>query len=249
MSHEMNITDASFHIANLTLAEDEVQLWRADLKEIRPHESRWRELLSADERMRADRFHFDRDRQRFVASRALLRTILAAFLAADPSTLNFSYSKTDKPFLSSAHDNSGIRFNVSHSGGIALYAFSRRREVGVDVEQVRRDLDVGPIARRFFSAFEQRRLFALPEEERNEAFFRCWTRKEAYIKAVGEGLSVPLGQFDVSLDSIETLGTNALLATRLDKAGEWMLQEVPAGAGYRAALCAGGRDWKLNHWY
>jgi 4'-phosphopantetheinyl transferase len=251
MSQEMNITDAGFQLASLALAEDEVQLWRADLEAIRSPESRWRGLLSADERVRADRFHFDRDRQRFVASRALLRTILAAFLAADPATLNFSYSKTEKPFLAPAHDNSGIMFNVSHSGGIALYAFSRRREVGVDVEQVRQDLDVEPIARRFFSAFEQRQLFALPEEERNEAFFRCWTRKEAYIKAVGEGLSIPLREFDVSLDvCLETLGTNALLATRLDKAeaGEWMLQEVPAGVGYRAALCVRGRDWKLNHW-
>ena len=247
MSQGMNITDASFQIASLRLTEDEVQLWRADLEKLGPHESRWRELLSADERGRADRFHFVRDRQRFMASRALLRTILAALLTDDPASLTFSYSETEKPFLASTHANSGITFNVSHSGGIALYAFARHREVGVDVEQVRRDIEVEPIARRFFSVFEQGQLFALPEEDRNEAFFRCWTRKEAYIKAVGKGLSIPLSQFDVSLGAVET---NALLATRLDKAeaAAWMLQEVPAGAGYRAALCVRGQNWKLKHW-
>ena len=137
---------------------------------------------------------------------------------------------------------------MSHSGGIALYAFARRREIGVDVEQIRSDFDIEPIARRFFSVLEQQQLAALPEDSRVEAFFRCWTRKEAYIKAVGDGLSLPLSQFDVSLDC---LATNALLATRPDgsEAGHWMLREVPGGAGYSAALCVRGQAWKLKHWH
>ncbi|HZW79704.1 MAG TPA: 4'-phosphopantetheinyl transferase superfamily protein [Candidatus Deferrimicrobiaceae bacterium] len=243
----MNITDAGFPIGHIELAEDEVQLWRVDLEAIRRRESRWQELLSSDERSRAARFHFEADRQRFVASRAWLRGILAAFLVAEPSELNFSYSKYEKPFLGPPYAESGVTFNVSHSGGIALYAFARRRELGVDVEQIRRDFDAESIARRFFSVSEQERLAAFPESEKVDAFFRCWTRKEAYIKAIGDGLSLPLGQFDVSLEALET---NALLATRPDssEAKQWMIREVPGGAGYSAALCVRGRDWRLIHW-
>ena len=121
------------------------------------------------------------------------------------------------------------------------------REIGVDVEQLRPDSDLEAIARRFFSTHEQSQLAALPAEEKVDAFFRCWTRKEAYIKATGDGLSLPLGQFDVSLAAGEK---NALLATRPDgsEAGRWLLQEVPGGPGYIAALCVRGQDWKLNDW-
>jgi len=227
MPPDMNITDSSFHIgAGLALPEDEVQLWRVDLDAIRGEESRWQGRLSPDESKRALRFHFPSDRQRFVASRALLRTILAAYLDADPVNLEFSYSKKEKPSLAGGHATSGITFNLSHSGGIALYAFTRGREIGVDVEQVRGDFDVEPIARRFFSAQEQIHLNDLPKAERVEAFFRCWTRKEAYLKATGSGLSLPLSQFDVSLGAGET---NALLATRPDasEAERWVLREVP----------------------
>jgi len=156
-----------------------------------------------DENKRASHFHFPIDRQRFVASRALLRTILGAYLIAGANDVSFSYSDKEKPSLRSVHADSGITFNVSHSGRIALYAFTRRREIGVDVEQVRRDFDVEAIARRFFSPREQRQLADFCNEERVDAFFRCWTRKEAYIKATGKGLSLPLAQFDVSLGAVK----------------------------------------------
>ena len=241
----MNITDSSFKIgAPLSLPEDEVQLWRVDLEAIRSDESRWRELLSADEVKRAARFHFAIDRQHFVASRAILRTILAGYLCADPKQLNFSYSAKQKPSLAAPHAAHGVTFNLSHSGGIALCAFSHRRDLGVDVERVRADFDVEAIARRFFSAHEQRQLFDLPRAERADAFFRCWTRKEAYVKATGDGLSLPLSQFDVSL---EPRSANALVATRPDssEAEHWLLRAVAAGSGYIGAVCARGRDWKL----
>jgi 4'-phosphopantetheinyl transferase len=248
LNHRMNIADAGFPMPQIELAEDEVQLWRVDLEAIRGHESRWQELLSSDEITRAARFHFAADRQRFVASRAWLRTILAAFLRTEAPELTFCYAKNQKPFLGAAHAGSGITFNVSHSGGIALYAFARRREIGVDVEQIRRDFDVESIAHRFFSISERQQLGALPESEKVEAFFRCWTRKEAYIKAIGEGLSLPLSQFDVSLEAMET---DALLATRPDnsEAGQWSIREVSGGPGYSAALCVRGRDWRLAHWH
>jgi len=248
MSQTMNITDSGFWIESpLPLPEDEVQLWRVDLEAIGADESRWQRVLSPDELARASRYHFSRDRQRFVATRALLRTILASYLARDANGLSFCYSKKEKPSLGPAHVESGVNFNVSHSGGIALLAFARRREIGVDVEQVRPDSDLKAIARRFFSAHEQNELDALPTEEKAEAFFRCWTRKEAYIKATGDGLSLPLSQFDVSLAPGET---SALLATRPDgsEAGRWLLREVPSGVGYIAALCVRGQGWRLNDW-
>ena len=248
MTQSMNINHSSFRIESpLSLPEDEVQLWRVDLVAIGADESRWQKVLSPDESTRASRFHFARDRQCYVAARALLRMILAAYLAADSAELSFSHSKKEKPSLGAAHAGSGVTFNISHSGGIALLAFARQREVGVDVEQIRSDFDLEAIARRFFSANEQQELFALPPEERANAFFRCWTRKEAYIKATGDGLSLPLTQFDVSINASRE---NALLATRPDRteAERWQLREVPAGPGFVAALCVRGRDWKLKHW-
>jgi 4'-phosphopantetheinyl transferase len=246
MSQSMNICDADFQIAApVALPEDEVQLWRVDLEAIRANESRWQKILSNDESERASRFYFLRDRQSFVASRAVLRMILAGYLAVDPGSLSFSYSKREKPSLGAAYAKSDIRFNVTHSGDIAMLAFTRQREIGVDVEQIRSDVEVESIARRFFSTHERMQLAALSSEEKVVAFFRCWTRKEAYIKATGDGLSLPLDQFDVSLGMEES---NALLATRPDEseASRWLLREVPTHPGYIAAVCARGQDWSLK---
>jgi 4'-phosphopantetheinyl transferase len=130
---------------------------------------------------------------------------------------------------------------------VALLAFSRRRELGVDVEQVRRDLDIAGIARRFFSPLEQKQLAAVTADDKFEAFFRCWTRKEAYVKARGEGLWLPLDQFDVR---VATGSDDALLATRPDEseAACWSLREIPAGPGYVAALCVAGHDFRVRDW-
>jgi 4'-phosphopantetheinyl transferase len=248
MTHSMNITDSRFQIeASLALTQDEVQLWRADLEAIRGDESRWEKLLSTDEAARASRFHFARDRQCFVAGRALLRIILARYLGREPAELRFSYSKKEKPALDPTEASSDLAFNISHSGGIALLAFSRGREIGVDIEQVRPNSDLDAIARRFFSKHEQQQLAALSSAEKIDAFFRCWTRKEAYVKATGDGLSLPLSQFDVSIAPEEM---NALLATRPDgkEASRWLIREVTAGSGYTAALCVRGGGWKLTGW-
>jgi 4'-phosphopantetheinyl transferase len=165
-------------------------------------------------------------------------------LGVDPDELTFSLRARNKPVLEGPHAKSGISFNVAHSGGVALLAFSRKREIGVDVEQVRRDVDVEAIAQRFFSPNEQEQL-ATVTGDKHEAFFRCWTRKEAYVKARGEGLWLPLDQFDVSMKA----GTdNALLATRPDasEAARWSLREIAAGPGYIAALCVAGHDFLLR---
>lgn len=249
MNSSMNITNSAFQIeAKLALPIDEVQLWRADLDALGADESLFRPLLSADENARASRFHFSRDRQRFVTGRALLRKILAVYLSTMPQDINFSYSKREKPALDTPYSDSKIQFNLSHSGGIALFAFSLHREVGVDIEQIRVDSDLDAVSRRFFSAYEQQQLASFSAEERTLAFFRGWTRKEAYIKAVGDGLALPLSQFDVSLHAGNG---SALIRTRpnASEAGVWHLNEVSAGAGYAAALCVRGHDWKLKDWH
>lgn len=246
MTNSIHISDPAFQIrSQLTLPDDEVHLWSVDLAAVASGEQRWQEVLSADERTRAARFRFARDRQYFTATRALLRTILAGYLASEPNELVLRYSEKDKPSLTSAGPGDRIEFNVSHSGERALLAVTRGRELGVDVEAIRADFDHEAIAQRFFSINERTQLSTLDISERCLAFFRCWTRKEAYIKATGTGLSLPLHQFDVSLRPGDQ---NALLATRPDdaEAGRWSLREVPAGEGYLAALCVRGHDWRLR---
>jgi 4'-phosphopantetheinyl transferase len=252
----MNIADAAFHLETQTaLPDDEVHLWRVDLAVVAKPEQQWQQILSTDERTRAARFHFPKDRQYFTATRALLRIILGSYVGCDPTELSFHYSAKEKPSLdrtsnrtlnpASSHSESQVEFNVSHSGDAALLAFSRGRVLGIDVEQLRENFDHAAIARRFFSEQEQTQLAELPSSERHLGFFRCWTRKEAYIKAQGAGLSLPLDQFDVSLKPGEL---NALLSTRPDEteAAQWSLQEVPAGEGYVAALCVRGHGWRLK---
>lgn len=244
----MNISDPAFHLtALLALPEDEVQLWRLDLESLGAGEERWQELLSRDERARAARFLVARVRQQFVTTRALLRMLLGGYLGVDPVRLAFRQLAKNKPILAPPHAENGISFNVAHSARVALLAFSRRPEIGVDVEQVRRDVDVEAIARRFFSPHEQEQLAAVTADDKFEAFFRCWTRKEAYIKAKGEGLWLPLDQFDVC---VAAGADNVLLATRPDgsEAARWSLREVAAGPGYVAALCVAGPAFRLRDW-
>jgi 4'-phosphopantetheinyl transferase len=249
----MNVLSAGPGIeAPGNLPENEVHLWRLDLAAAAASEERWRQVLSPDERARAGRFRFARDRQSFTATRAVLRIILGGYGAGDPGTLVFEYGDKDKPSLARSgldpnNSPKRIDFNISHSGAVALLAFARGRALGVDVEQIRNDRDAEAIARRFFSEREQRELAGFNASETLRGFFRCWTRKEAFIKARGEGLSIPLSDFDVS---IKPLDENALLATRPDpsEAARWSLRDVPGGEGYEAALCVEdpSRAWSLK---
>jgi len=241
----MRISDPQFRIkGSISLPQDEVHLWQLDLASTAESEPDWTQILSPDERARAERFHFPKDRRYFAATRARLRTILAGYLRADARELTFRYSKKEKPFLGGVYAGQ-IEFNVSHSGSMALLAFARGRALGVDVEQIREQADREAIARRFFSEHERQQLAALAPADQCAGFYRCWTRKEAYIKAVGDGLSLPLSQFDVSLLPGDE---SALLATRPDasEAGKWGLRDLSAPAGYAAALCVQGHGWVLK---
>jgi 4'-phosphopantetheinyl transferase len=156
-------------------------------------------LLSADESERAERFAFERDRRRYIVARARLRQLLGERLGAAPESLRFVYKPHGKPALARCPGQRDLRFNVSHCSEVAAYAFAEGRELGVDVEEVRELADADDIAMRFFSRRERAAYMRLSVRERPQGFFNCWTRKEAFIKALGEGLSHPLEAFDVSL--------------------------------------------------
>lgn len=244
----MDIRDGDISLAPRPLpSPSEVHLWRIILQAVASNEDRWQALLSADERHRANRFRFAVDRQRFSATRALLRTILGSYLACAPQELTFTYSKQEKPSLVPSRPETDLRFNVSHSGGVSLLAFTQGRDVGVDVEHIRQELDADSLAARFFSSSEQKELAGYAEAQQQQAFFRGWTRKEAFLKANGAGLSLPLQNFDVSLAPGDL---NCLLATRPEasEASRWSLRDVPAGEGYAAALCVQGGSLTLVSW-
>jgi 4'-phosphopantetheinyl transferase len=225
--------------------QNEVHVWRARLD--MPWSWTFDEALSLDDRTRADRFRFESDRRRFCAARASLRLILARYLKAKPGRLQLDTSEYGKPFFADQKASQGLRFNLSHSNQLALIAITREREVGVDVEYVRADFVTDEVAGHFFSRAEVQEFCALPPEMKTQSFFNCWTRKEAYIKARGEGLYCPLDQFDVSVAS----GTPArLLHSKIDS-GEvmrWSFQDLYPAAGYAATLAVEGQTSRLVLW-
>ncbi len=226
---------------------DEVHVWRATLDQAPSRVARLFHTLAADERERAEGFSFQEDREHFIVARGLLRAILGRYVEMDADQLRFCYSAHGKPSLPSESGGDALRFNLSHSHGLVLYAFTRGREVGIDIERVRPDMADGQIAERFFSPREVAAFRALPVNKQTQAFFNGWTRKEAYIKARGEGLSFPLNQFDVSLAPGEPA---RLLATKghPEEASRWCLQELIPAPGYTAALAVEGQGWRLACW-
>ena len=222
-------------------------MWRIRLEQPPDRQETYFRTLAEDERARAGRFHFDELRRHFVVGRGFLRTLLARYLDAKPEAVRFSYGPYGKPMLDGKHSASSLRFNASHSGEWALYGLVQDHEIGVDVEFVKEDFATEGIAERFFSAGEVETLNALTNEEKPAAFFRCWTRKEAYIKAIGSGLSHPLDTFDVTLAPGEPA---ALL--RVEREPEaitrWSLFDLNVETGYAAALAVEGPVTVLRKW-
>jgi 4'-phosphopantetheinyl transferase len=230
------------------LGTRDVHVWRASLASEGEIVERFRRLLSDNEQARADRFHFEIDRRHFIVARGWLRTLLGRYLEVDPANVGFAYEAYGKPKIpSSVGQECQLNFNLAHSNSLGLYAFTRLGEIGIDIEHIQREFTGDDIARRFFSASEVASLSELPPELRHNAFFNCWTRKEAFIKAKGTGLSLSLDQFDVTL----TPGKSpALLRTRWDEeeAALWSLKEIDAGPGYVAAVALEAHDWELSQW-
>jgi 4'-phosphopantetheinyl transferase len=229
------------------LTHDEIHVWRANLDLEGDVICKLHRTLSSDERARADRYHFSRDRDRFTAARGLLRDILGRYLNEKPADLRFDYGSHGKPGIRGQSDPKGICFNMSHSDGLGLYAVAQGREVGVDVERIKKHFGSLEIAERFFSPREFARLSSLSEHHQLESFFNCWTRKEAYIKARGMGLSLSLQEFDVSLAPGEPA---ALLWVKNDpdELSRWTMRAFIPASGYVAGLAVEGEDWRLKCW-
>lgn len=229
------------------LAGHEVDLWQIDLSLDTVQLQRLASTLSADEQERAARFYFPRDRKRFIAARGSLRQILSRYLAMDPAELRFCYGPQGKPTLAPEQGGERLQFNLSHSQGLALIAIARDRRqaarklrsVGVDLEAIDPNYGWQDVARQFFTPNERNQLCGLPVPEQGRAFYQLWTRKEALLKAIGTGLTVPLNQVEV--------GLNPGQPTRLirpvwqaQSTQAWTIQDLPLGPSYAAAVAIAG---------
>ena len=223
--------------ATLALAPASVDVWLAFCPPDGPAPA-LEAVLSVDERERAGRFVFARDRRRFVAARGLLRGVLARYLAIAAAEVRFTYAAHGKPMLADEHAPR-LDFNVSHSEEAVVIAVSHAGPVGVDVEAIRTMADRDDIARRTFAPGEFSRLCLVDEGRRTEAFFNCWTRKEAFVKALGEGLSHPLERFEVTLDPGEPAGLLHIDGDAV-RAECWTFVTLPQVRGFATALIVKG---------
>jgi len=207
--------------------------------------------LSPDERERAARFRFDKHRRQYIVGRGALRALLSAYTGTRPELIRFDYGPRGKPFLSAAQNPGGLFFNLSNSDEMALVGFLQGREIGVDLEFRKPMPDCEQISERFFSQSEREVLRALPAHLKEEAFFNCWTRKEAYLKAVGEGLAAPLDSFDVTLapgdePRMLTLKGDAKAGTR------WFFRHLLPADEYVGAVAVerqhDGEEWPVHTW-
>jgi 4'-phosphopantetheinyl transferase len=231
----------------LSLLPNAVHVWRADLGMEAAYLRRLERSLSADERARASRFRFPRDRDRFVGARGLLREILAPYLNDSPEGLSFGYGAHGKPFLTGEHGT--LRFNVSHSFDAMLLAIANLREVGVDVESMRNiGLVMDEIGDMVLSEPEKQALARFDGEDKRTNFLRFWTLKEALIKADGRGVSLPLKQIDVSASEGRVAVVNETTG-EWRRCTRWKLRTLTPVPGYVAALAAEGQDWRLALWH
>lgn len=230
--------------ATPALSADEVHVWALPLDPPPAALERLGRLLAPDERARAARFRFERDRRRYVAGRARLRELLGRYLGADPAILRFAYGPQGKPALAGTGD---LRFNLSNSADRAVVALTLGRELGVDLEFMAERLADGGVARRFFAPAEVEALGRLPGERWLEGFFHCWTRKEAYLKALGSGLAAPLDGFEVAVGPDEP---PRLVRVHADpaEAARWSMAALAPAPGYIGAVIVEGSGWRLRCW-
>jgi 4'-phosphopantetheinyl transferase len=222
------------------LCKDNVHVWCVSLDVDAKHANSFMQILAEDERTRAQRIRIENSRRYYVAARGFLRMILSAYLKMRPEHLEFQYNQYGKPAILSGSDTTGISFNMSHSHGLALYGIALDRKLGVDIEKIREDMPHVKIAKRFFSIQEYAALLTLPPEQQKNAFFSCWTRKEAYLKARGEGIFSSLSGFSVSFLPGEPV---SLLDHQLgiQEISRWSVINIDVGPDYKAALVVEGQ--------
>jgi len=225
------------HPGRLELSDRQVHLWIVRLEASDDNFERCLAWLAPEETARAERFRFPRHRRAFALGRAALRVLLASYLGNDAVDVLFVYGPQGKPALAPALENAArsLRFNVSNSGDLAAYAFTIGCEIGVDIERHRALHDFENIARRFFSPQETAELLELPDAEKTAAFFHCWSRKEAYIKAMGGGLSIPLDSFQVTLQP-GVAARMVSLGGSEDAARSWTMHDFDPAPEYAGAI-------------
>jgi 4'-phosphopantetheinyl transferase len=237
-------SDGEWHLPSdkRVLGDDEVDVWRLSLDPLGSMVSELRARLSAEENDRAEKFKFQKDRKRYILTHGLLRVILRLYADVAPEELKFTENRYGKPEL--VHPSGlNLRFNLSHSHERALIGIACGRQIGVDIEYVKRDFDWQQIIERFFSPREIQMINALPKDLQHRAFFTCWTRKEAYVKATGMGLSLPLKEFDVS----PVPGATTLLLSSPEKM-RWSMREVDVAEAYVATVAVEGHGVRIGSW-
>jgi len=232
-----------------TLLKNDVHVWRARLDNSLGAAEEYAEILSNDEYKKAECFYFDRDKIRFIVGRGVLRTIIGKYyIGVEPGRLEFCYGSHGKPYLAATFEGVTLQFNQADSNGLALYALTQINEIGIDLEYMRSMHDAGQIVKGSFSEYEKEAFKALSENEKHEAFFNCWTRKEAFIKAIGKGLYYPLDQFDVSLAPDEPERLISINGDRLE-ATKWTLIDLRPEIGYAAAVAFEGTYGDIRLWH
>jgi 4'-phosphopantetheinyl transferase len=230
----------------LQLAPGEIHIWSIQLDPPAERVERLGRVLSAEEWERANRFRFEKHRRQYVVGRGALRSLLAAYLGTRPELIRFTYGPRGKPFLEPPLDAGGLQFNLSNSHELALAGFVLGREIGVDVEHLRPMPDCEQISERFFSESERQVLRRVPAPK-EDTFFNCWTRKEAYLKAVGEGLAAPLDSFDVTLAPGDPPRMLTLKGDA-EQAARWFFHHLLPADEYVGALAIEGGTWDVKTW-
>jgi 4'-phosphopantetheinyl transferase len=231
---------------NLKLKDNEVHVWKASLDQPESIVQMLEQRLSVDEKQRAGRFYFEKDRRHFIIGRGLLRTILGWYLSIEPIQIRFRYGRNGKPELSDNFGEVTIKFNLSHSDNIAFYGFTRSGRIGVDIERVRAIPDMEQIGARFFSEKENAFFRSLPSSKKAATFYNCWTRKEAFIKAVGDGLTLPLNTFDVTFVPGEPAELTIDVGN-LHEGTHWSLHALKPAPGYVGAIAVEGHGRLLKY--
>ncbi len=232
---------------NIHLLTDDVHVWSALLDSPGETLQLLVQTLDSDERKRADRFYFEQDRTRFVVSHGLLRIILASYLNIEPDKLQFSYTSNGKPYLIQKFNDKELQFSLAHSHELALFALTFDRRIGVDIEKIYNFAETDQLANRILSRQEKAELRKHHPNEKLETLFRYWTCKEAYAKATGEGLALPVEEIHTSL----VPGSMARLISikrSVREASRWSLQELHPVPGFAAALAVEGHDYRLSQW-
>jgi 4'-phosphopantetheinyl transferase len=234
-------------IIDLKLSREVIHIWIASLEQSNCKVQNLSKLLSEDEQDRSMKFCFEKDRKHFIVGRGLLRTFLGRYLDKEPTQLKFYYSQYGKPALDGTVEGNVLNFNLSHSHGLALYAFALDHQIGIDIELIRFIPDVEQIVERFFSTNERSLFRTLSPEQKQIAFFKGWTSKEAYLKATGNGLAYPLDQIEVSLNPKDPPGLLKIV-DNADASTQWSLYALQPAPNYIATLAVEGQGWHLKGW-